>query len=147
MLTWVFSHSGNAVCWATQITPKWGLWRQKQVSLTWISNCIPQNTVGCNYLSLSEIPASDANVLKGESFQWHPICPFPLCLPGDTLPDTSIVTNLSGTILLEQYIFHIRAASYFNVLTTRIFSFDYFCLCEITWNGHDGLICTHSTFR
>ena len=29
---------------------------QKQVSQ--ISNCIPQNTVGCNYLSLTEIPAS-----------------------------------------------------------------------------------------
>ena len=28
----------------------WGLWRQKQVSQAGISNCIPQNTVGCNYL-------------------------------------------------------------------------------------------------
>ena len=27
------------------------------------SNCIPQNTVGCNYLSLPEVPASGAKVL------------------------------------------------------------------------------------
>ena len=31
----------------------WGLWGQKQVSQAWISNCIPHNAVGCNYLSLS----------------------------------------------------------------------------------------------
>ena len=30
---------------------------QKPVSQAWISNCMPQNTVGCNYLS-HEIPAS-----------------------------------------------------------------------------------------
>ena len=41
----------------------WGLWRQKQVSQAGISNYIPQFTVGCNYLSLPEIPASDAKVL------------------------------------------------------------------------------------
>ena len=37
---------------------------QKQVSQAWISNCIPQNTVGCNYLSLPVIPASGTIVLK-----------------------------------------------------------------------------------
>ena len=40
----------------------WGLWRQKHVSQTWISNCIQQNTVGCNYLSMLEIPASGTKV-------------------------------------------------------------------------------------
>ena len=35
---------------------------QKQVSQAGISNCIPQNTVGCNYLSLPEIPASGNKV-------------------------------------------------------------------------------------
>ena len=30
----------------------WGLWCQKHVSQAWISNCIPQNTVGCNYWSM-----------------------------------------------------------------------------------------------
>ena len=40
----------------------WRLWYQKQVSQAWISNCIPQNAVGCNYLSLSEILASGATV-------------------------------------------------------------------------------------
>ena len=41
----------------------WGLWCQKQVSQAGISNCIPQNTVGCNYLSLPVIPASGTYVL------------------------------------------------------------------------------------
>ena len=36
----------------------WGLCCQKQVSQAGISNYIPQFTVGCNYLSLHEIPAS-----------------------------------------------------------------------------------------
>ena len=39
------------------------LWRQKQVSLSGISNCTSQLTVGCNYLSLPEIPAYGAKVL------------------------------------------------------------------------------------
>ena len=30
----------------------WEVWWQKQVSRTWISNYIPQKTVGCNYLSM-----------------------------------------------------------------------------------------------
>ena len=41
----------------------WGLWCQKQVSQVGISNCIPQNTVGCNYLPLPQIPASGTKVL------------------------------------------------------------------------------------
>ena len=44
-------------------TDIWRLWRQKHVSQAGISNYIPQCTVGCNYLSLSEIPASGAKVL------------------------------------------------------------------------------------
>ena len=42
--------------------PNWGLCCQKQVSQAGISNYIPQFTVGCNYLSLSEIPASGNKV-------------------------------------------------------------------------------------
>ena len=41
----------------------WRLWRQKQVSQAGISNYIPRFTVGCNYLSLPEIPASGAKDL------------------------------------------------------------------------------------
>ena len=41
----------------------WGLCCQKQVSQAGISNYIPQFTVGCNYLSLPEIPASGNKVL------------------------------------------------------------------------------------
>ena len=40
-----------------------GLWCQKQVSQAEISNCIPQFSVGCNYLSLPEIPASCTKIL------------------------------------------------------------------------------------
>ena len=39
----------------------WRLWCQKQVSQIGISNCTPQYSVGCNYLSLPEIPASATN--------------------------------------------------------------------------------------
>ena len=41
----------------------WGLCCQKQVSQAGISNYIPQFTVGCNYLSLPEIPASGNKAL------------------------------------------------------------------------------------
>ena len=44
-------------------TDKRGPWRQKHVSQAWINNCIPQNTVECNYLSLPEISASGINFL------------------------------------------------------------------------------------
>ena len=43
---------------------KWGLCYQKQISQAGISTYIPQLTVGCNYLSLPEIPASGNKVLK-----------------------------------------------------------------------------------
>ena len=39
-----------------------GLWCQKQVSQTGISNCIPQYSVGCNYLSMPKISAPGAKV-------------------------------------------------------------------------------------
>ena len=42
----------------------WRRWRQKQVSQSGISNCIPQNTVGCNYLSQPEIPVSGTKGLN-----------------------------------------------------------------------------------
>ena len=43
---------------------KWLLWCQKQVSQAGISNCIPQDTVEYNYLSLPEIPVSGTKGLK-----------------------------------------------------------------------------------
>ena len=48
----------------------WGFWRQKQVSQAWLNNCIPQNTVVCNYLSMAELPVSGAKIL---------LCVRPLC--------------------------------------------------------------------
>ena len=41
----------------------WGLCCQKQVSQAGISNCIPQDNVGCNFLSLTELLASGANAI------------------------------------------------------------------------------------
>ena len=43
------------------------LWCQKQVTQAGTNNCIPQNTMGCDYLSLPEIPASSTKVLH-----WYP---------------------------------------------------------------------------
>ena len=43
---------------------KWRLWCQRQVFQAGINDYIPQYAVGCNYLSLPEIHASDTNVLK-----------------------------------------------------------------------------------
>ena len=40
-----------------------------QVSHAWMSNCIPQNTVGCNYSSMHEIYASTIKVLINEDMQ------------------------------------------------------------------------------
>ena len=52
----------------------WGLWQQKQVSQAGVRNYIPQFTVGCNYLSLSEIPASGTKVLICPGlFQTRPV--------------------------------------------------------------------------
>ena len=41
----------------------WGLWCTKQVSQAGINNYIPQFNVGCNYLSLPEIPTPGIKVL------------------------------------------------------------------------------------
>ena len=37
--------------------------RSRYLSQAWKSNCIPQYSVGCNYLSIPEIPASGTKVL------------------------------------------------------------------------------------
>ena len=43
-------------------TTIWGLWCQKQVSQVGIRDCTQQYSVRCNYLSMSEIPSSGAEV-------------------------------------------------------------------------------------
>ena len=50
----------KAVKWVVDVSGKWRFRCQKQVSQARISNCIPQYSVGCNYLSMPEIPASGA---------------------------------------------------------------------------------------
>ena len=63
----------------------WGLCCQEQVSQEGISNCIPPFTVGCDYFSLPEIPASDHIV--------H-ISPLPqLSHSSHTLPADLVVTS------------------------------------------------------
>ena len=44
----------------------WGLWCQKQPSQAGINNCISQYSVGYNYISLPEIPASGTKFLIWE---------------------------------------------------------------------------------
>ena len=41
----------------------WELWCQKHVSQPWISNCIPQHSVGCIYLSMPKIHTSGTKIL------------------------------------------------------------------------------------
>ena len=52
-----------SIWWSHHASDIWGHWCQKQVSQAEMNNCIPKNIVGCNYLSLLEIPASGAKVL------------------------------------------------------------------------------------
>ena len=40
----------------------WLLWLQKQASQAWISYYIPQNTAGCNYLSMPRVPGPRLNI-------------------------------------------------------------------------------------
>ena len=70
-----------------------GLWCQKQVSQARISHCIPQHTVGCNYLFLPNIPASDTKVLISA-----------LCMPW-----FSILYNLSCTV---SYSWNFKTSAY-----------------------------------
>ena len=49
--------------WVWSVSYGCGHCCQKQVSQAGISNCIPQYSVGCNYLSLPEIPDSGTKVL------------------------------------------------------------------------------------
>ena len=79
----------------------WGLCRQKQVSQAWISNCISQNTVGCNYLSLPEIPASGIKVLI-----WYNQSNWKI------IPQQCIQSFAASTLLVIQTIF--RPGSYFT---------------------------------
>ena len=64
MMTFLLMHICIALPWWVKLYHKWGLWCQKQVSQAEISNCIPQYSVGCNYLSMPEIPTSGTKVLK-----------------------------------------------------------------------------------
>ena len=52
----------NYIVILLKIQYNWGLWCQKQVSQAGISNYIPQNNVGCNYLSIPDITASGTKV-------------------------------------------------------------------------------------
>ena len=48
----------------------WRHWCQKQVSQAGISNNIPPKTVGCNYLSMPEIPTSGTTVVIHVTLTW-----------------------------------------------------------------------------
>ena len=57
--------------WWLIVDSNWWFWCQKQVSQERKSNHIPQNTMGCNYLSLSEIAAYGTKVDPKLSIYFH----------------------------------------------------------------------------
>ena len=60
--------------WYMVLSPQryiWGVWRQEQVSQPCISNCIPQYSVGCNYLYMPVIPASGTKVIIYRWWVWR----------------------------------------------------------------------------
>ena len=63
ILCYIGQHYNSTQLYNVNSTDVWGLCHQKQVSQAGISNCIPQYSVGCNYLLLPEIPASGDKVL------------------------------------------------------------------------------------
>ena len=92
------------------LIPAWDTcsWHQKQISQVGINNCIPQNTVGCNYLSLPEIPAPGTKVLNYDMISHtvypkkyaHSFCFAVLCC-GYTLTDFPISIRLTSLALWQ----------------------------------------------
>ena len=67
LIGWVHTQNGSwlhSIIVIIVFTQKWGVWHQKQVSQAGKSNCIPQYSVGWKYLSMPEIPASGAKLLR-----------------------------------------------------------------------------------
>ena len=62
LIHWVICGNGKEQMIIALSYLNWRLWHHKQLSQVWISNCIQQNSVGCNYLSMPEIPANGAKV-------------------------------------------------------------------------------------
>ena len=63
-----FPHWEMKICigsWHEGISGIWGFWYRKQVSQACISNCIPQNNMGCNYLCMPEMPTPGAELISG----------------------------------------------------------------------------------
>ena len=70
-LTWVKIDTIHSVV-SFSSNKKWGVWCQKQVSQAGISNCIPQNAVVCNYLSMPEMSGSGTKYSNSMP-NWYPV--------------------------------------------------------------------------
>ena len=70
---WHCHHHKTAIYWIANKNLRYilGCWCQKQVSRTGITNCIPLFFVGCNYLFMSEIPASGTKVFYSWRKEWR----------------------------------------------------------------------------
>ena len=94
----------------------WGIWCQKQVSQAGKSNYILQFTVGCNYLSLPEIPAFGAKVIIlctwSTAQQWLQIIYRSFELMKTSLHDTAYLQKqvigdpYFGEYFAEKYLLH-----------------------------------------
>ena len=110
----------------------WGCWRQKQVSQAGISNCIQQNTVGCNYLFLPEIPVSGIKVYY---LHWIRIVPLHMHLFEQstksfvgssflTAKFNMIVSNLLLYYKFPNMFIHFRFVSLSLVMSYEILAFE-----------------------
>ena len=93
-----------------------GFWRQNQVSHAGISNCIPQNTMGCNYLSLPEryLLSSGTKVLSYGMFSWVEILNKMGCV--------ILCVQINGRCLSHRNLITVRILFYFKciILFTHI---------------------------
>ena len=96
----------------------WGLWCQKQVFQVGISNYIPQFTVGCNYLSLPEIPASGTKVLIS------PLCGILAAHPAKCICSRHYIYN--PITWGSQLVVHTSCVEYQLVLSLQSF----LCTCK-----------------
>ena len=102
----------------------WVLWCQKQVSQAGISNCIPQYSVGCNYLSMPEIPASGT---------WNQSA---YITTSDAASDGKVVTMMWWTfdLVLLKDCTYTDHASLFNVKHCFFIRNDWKFLCGMLFN-------------
>ena len=150
-MTHFFSHFSWLVCYKFWYIR--GLWCQKQVSQAEISNCIPQFSVGCNYLSMPDIPASYTKVLICAYTDQIPtkvicgiksLCPLGLFQKSTTLPFFSAAICWRWSQVISQCFPWTDSTANFRLLI-----FHWFLSTSISsWDimMKDGLLCVDLYF-